>query len=219
VIQHHQSAPGGHLDGWLEARGAAWDVYRIDLKARSIGLREWSVIVSLGSERAAYDHTIPWLQREQELLLEATHAGVPVLGICFGAQLLAGVLGGNATRSHTPEIGWRSVRTEDDSLITPGPWFQWHFDTFTAPPGARLIADSGAGPQAYVVGRSLGVQFHPEVTPEIVETWVRDDRLELDTAGVDPDLLLEETYERADRNRAAAWELFDAFLARARAAD
>ena len=79
-----------------------------------------------------------------------------------------------------------------------------------------LTADSAAGPQAFTAGRSLGVQFHPEVTPEIMDAWVEVYRHELDQEGVDPDRLLDETYKRADDTRAAAWRLFDGFLARAR---
>jgi hypothetical protein len=110
------------------------------------------------------------------------------------------------------------VRSSDEALVPNGPWFQWHFDTFTVPPGADLIADSAIGPQAYTIGSSLGLQFHPEVTPEIMDSWVAAYRHELDQEGVDPDLLLEETYQRARDTRAAAWRLFDGFLARARRA-
>ena len=74
-----------------------------------------------------------------------------------------------------------------------GPWFQWHFDTFTLPPGAELLADSEAGVQAFAAGRSLGIQFHPEVTNEIMARWVEVYRHELDDDGVDPDDLMDET--------------------------
>jgi hypothetical protein len=104
-------------------------------------------------------------------------------------------------------------------MVPEGPWFQWHFDTFTVPPGAKLVADSPAGPQAYTIGRSLGVQFHPEVTPEIMNSWVAAYRHELDQEGVDPDRLLEDTYRRAADTRVAAWRLFDGFLTRQRGGD
>jgi GMP synthase-like glutamine amidotransferase len=172
------------------------------------------MIVSLGSEFAAFDDSIPWLEREKQLLVAATQADVPVLGICFGGQLLARVLGGRSYRGDVAEIGWLPVRSREPGLVPEGPWFQWHFDTFTPPPGARLLADSPIGPQAYVAGRSLGLQFHPEVTPEIMDAWVAVYRHELDAEGVDPDRLLEETNDRAERTRAAAWRLFDGFLAR-----
>jgi len=214
VIQHEQPTPGGYLNQWLEERGADQDVFHIDLEDREIEPREFDMIVSLGSEFAAFDDSIPWIEREKRLLLDATEADVPVLGICFGGQLLARVLGGRSFRGEQSEIGWLPVRTEEPSLVPAGPWFQWHFDTFTPPPGARLLADSPVGPQAYSVGRSLGVQFHPEVTPEIMDAWVAAYRHELDEEGVDPDRLLEETRRRAGDARMAAWRLFDRFLQR-----
>lgn len=216
VVQHEQPTPGGYVHQWLAERGADQDVYRIDVEDREIDPRDYGMIVSLGSEFAAFDDSIPWIEKETQLLLEASRADVPVLGICFGGQLLARVLGGRSFRAEIAEIGWLPVRSRDPGLLSDGPWFQWHFDTFTAPPGARLIADSVAGPQAYTVGRSLGVQFHPEVTPEIMEAWVRAYRHELDQEGVDSDLLLKETYDRAEATRVAAWRLFDGFLERAR---
>jgi GMP synthase-like glutamine amidotransferase len=219
ILQHEQPTPGGYVEQWLEERGAEQDVYRIDVEDREVAATDYEMIVSLGSEFAAFDDSIPWLEREKRLLLDAADADVPVLGICFGGQLLARLLGGTSFRGQIAEIGWLPVRSSDPQLISNGPWFQWHFDTFTAPPGSRLLADSVAGPQAYAIGRSLGVQFHPEVTPEIMDSWVEVYRHELDQEGVDPDRLLQETYDRAEETRAAAWQLFDGFLARARGAE
>ena len=215
VIQHEQPTPGGYVHAWLDDRGAEQDTYRIDEERREVDPRDYDLVVSLGSEFAAFDESIPWIGRERRLMDTAAAAEVPLLGVCFGGQLLARVLGGDAFRSEQSEIGWLPVRTNDPSLVPEGPWFQWHFDSFTLPPGAALVADSPAGPQAYTIGRSLGVQFHPEVTPEIMDAWVRVYRHELDREGVDPDRLLEETRERADVTRAAAWRLFDSFLERA----
>ncbi len=214
IIQHEQPTPGGYVHQWLEERDAEQDVYRIDVEEREVDPRDYQMIVSLGSEFAAFDDSVPWLDREKRLLERAAAEDVPVLGICFGGQLLARVLGGSSFRGEQSEIGWLPVRTEDPALVAEGPWFQWHFDTFTVPPGARLIANSDVGPQAYTIGRSLGLQFHPEVTPEIMDSWVAVYRHELDREGVDPDQLLEDTHRRAGASRAAAWRLFDSFLAR-----
>lgn len=214
VVQHEQPTPGGYVNQWLVDRGADEDVYRIDIEDREVNAADYDLIVSLGSEFAAFDDSIPWLDREKRLLLDASDRDVPVLGICFGGQLLARVLGGSSFKGEQSEIGWLPVRSTDHKLVPEGPWFQWHFDTFTPPPGARLIADSAVGPQAYLVGRSLGLQFHPEVTPQIMDAWVNAYRHELDEEGVDPDGLLEETNRLASRSRDAAWRLFDGFLER-----
>jgi GMP synthase-like glutamine amidotransferase len=216
VIQHDDDAPGGLVSAWLSERGADEDDYLIsaDGRGRDPDPRDYNLVISLGSEKSAYDDTVSWVGREQALLRDAVRADVPVLGICFGSQILARALGGQAMRAQQSELGWVPVRTRDLALVTEGPWFQWHYDTFTPPPGATLVADSPAGPQAYTVGRSLGIQFHPEVTNEIVGEWVSLGGDQLTRAGVDPDRLLAETREREAANRSAAWRLMDVFASR-----
>ncbi len=212
IIQHEEPTPPGLLGEWLEQQNAQVDVLRIDLEEKVPDPREYDMLASLGSEFAAFDDSIPFIHRESELFRRAAAEDVPVLGLCFGGQLLARVLGGKSFRADRSEIGWLKVRTKAPDLISEGPWFQWHFDSFTLPPGARLLADTEVGPQAYVAGRSLGLQFHPEVTPEIMESWVRAYRHELDGDGVDPDALLEETQRLAPAVRLRSERLFDHFL-------
>lgn len=215
VIQHEEPTPPGLITPWLEERGARVETLRIDEQdPRDLDPRDYGLIVSLGSEFGAYQDDLEWIAHEMDLLRAAMEADVPVLGVCFGGQLLARVLGGEVFRSEREEIGWLPVESRDSELVPEGPWFQWHFDSFTVPPGAEVVAENEAGPQAYVVGRSLGLQFHPEVTPEIMDSWVRAYRHELDEHGVDPDGLLEETHARAEQHRATARALLDTFLDR-----
>jgi GMP synthase-like glutamine amidotransferase len=212
ILQHEDPTPPGHVTDWLAEHGADVDIYRIDLEERRIDPSDYDLIVSLGSEFAAFDDTKPFVPREAELMEEAVREDVPVLGLCFGGQMLARVLGGEVFRGTETEIGWLPVDSRDPELVPSGPWFQWHFDTFTLPPGAQLIAESPVGPQAFVKGRSLGLQFHPEVTTEIMDDWVKVYRHELDGDGVDPDELLAETYRRADDSRRMAWQLLERYL-------
>lgn len=212
IIQHEEPTPPGLLGDWLERQNAQVDVLRIDLEEKVPDAREYDMLASLGSEYAAFDDSIPFIHRESELFRQAAADDVPVLGLCFGGQLLARVLGGKSFRAERSEIGWLPVRTMAPELISEGPWFQWHFDSFTLPPGAKLLADSEVGPQAYVAGRSLGLQFHPEVTPRIMDSWVRAYRHELDGDGVDPDALLEETHRLAPEVLLRSQRLFDHFL-------
>jgi GMP synthase-like glutamine amidotransferase len=212
ILQHEGPTPPGHVTEWLAEHDADVDTLRIDLEERRVDPTDYDLIVSLGSEFAAFDDTKAFVPREAELMREAVEADVPVLGLCFGGQMLARVLGADVYRSDTSEIGWLPVRSKDPDLMPDGPWFQWHFDTFTLPPGATLLAESDAGPQAFVAGRSLGLQFHPEVTTEMMDEWVRVYRHELDADGVDPDGLLDETKRIAVHARRNAWQLLERFL-------
>ncbi len=212
VIQHGEDGPGGHVSDWLAAHDARVEVFRIDVDGGDRDPGAYDLIVSLGSERAAYDDTVPWVPRELRILAAAADADVPVLGICFGSQLLARALGGEAMRAEKAEIGWISIETLEPSLVGEGPWLQWHYDTFTLPSAAKLLAESPAGPQAYTAGRSLGVQFHPEVTAEIVASWVSQDGDALRREGLDPARVLAETRERDAENRARALRLMDLFV-------
>jgi GMP synthase-like glutamine amidotransferase len=213
ILQHEQPTPAGLLLEWLSDRGIGVEHRRIDLE-EGLAVGDHDLIVSLGSEFAAFDDHIPWIPREASLLEEALRNEVPVLGLCFGAQLMTRVLGGRCYRADEAEIGWLPVRTTDADLLPEGPWFQWHFDSFELPPGATMLADSPLGPQAFLADRSLGVQFHPEVTPQIMDEWVRAYAHELDAEGVDPDALMRETLEQNRPNRERAWRLFDGWLAR-----
>ncbi|MFI1565421.1 type 1 glutamine amidotransferase [Streptomyces sp. NPDC020490] len=178
----------------------------------------WDLIVSLGAPWSVYDETAvgPWIEGELALLRKAHHLGVPVLGVCFGAQALATALGGSVAAASRPEIGWVEVDTDEPSLIGPGPWFQWHFDRCLLPPGAEEVARNSVCPQAFRLGRSLGVQFHPETTTGVVRRY-----LELGGAeqclrhGVDPGELLDRTRDLEPVARANARRLVDEFLDRA----
>lgn len=216
VVQHEESTPAGLLADWLDRQNAHVDLLRIDREERVPDPREYQLIAYLGSEFAAFDDSVPFVQRESELIRQAAKDDVPMLGLCFGGQLMARALGGVGFRAERPEIGWVRIRTQDPVLIQEGPWFEWHFDSFTLPPGAKLLADSEVGPQAFIAGRSLGLQFHPEVTPDIVGRWIRDYRDSADGAAddVDLDALLDESRRRAQVARLATMKLFDGFLER-----
>jgi GMP synthase-like glutamine amidotransferase len=214
VLEHEREAPAGLVNDWLDGHDAEVDLVRIGEGTGHALPHEYDLIVSLGSECSVRDEHLPWIARELELVRDAVAADVPVLGICFGSQLLAHALGGEVSRSPRPEIGWLDVHTDSPDLISAGPWLQWHFDTFSSPPGSLQLAHSEAGPQAFTYGRSLGVQFHPEIDLEIMSTWASLNRPELDQHGVDAEELLEQTCQLIDGARAASLRLFEAFYDR-----
>jgi GMP synthase-like glutamine amidotransferase len=160
----------------------------------------YDVIVPLGARWPVYDEALQrtWVGAEIQLVRDAADAGVAQLGVCFGGQLLAEAFGGEVGRSSAPEIGWYDVDTDNPDLVPGGPWFQWHFDRWTLPPGATEIARTANASQAFVLGRSLALQFHPEIDLKLLDLWLDDDRDgEVVGAGLSHNELRERTTELA----------------------
>ena len=162
--------------------------------------RGYDVIVPLGARWPVYDPALraSWVGAEMQLMRDAAGAGVALLGICFGGQLLAQAFGGAVERSPRPEIGWYDTSSTRPEIVPGGAWFQWHFDRWTLPPGAIELARTPDASQAFTLGRSLALQFHPEVDVALLETWISDDDIgELAAAGLNPADLLTRTTELA----------------------
>lgn len=149
----------------------------------------YDVVVPLGSRWGVND-AFPWMESEATMVREAHAAGVPTLGVCFGGQLIAHALGGSVTRSPAPEVGWFDVDASRTELVPSGPWFEWHFDRFTVPPGATEIARNSSASQAFLMGTTMGLQFHPEVDEGLLEMWLAGEgATELAALGLDADRL------------------------------
>jgi|CZKN01.1.fsa_nt_gi GMP synthase-like glutamine amidotransferase len=128
---------------------------------------------------------LPHLEREARWIAQAVEAGRPVLGVCLGAQLIAKALGASVYRNPVKEIGWFEIELTGEGAADPlfagvGPRetvFQWHGETFDLPPGARWLASSTACcHQAFRIGSSAyALQFHLEVTPEMIADWCSQD--------------------------------------------
>jgi len=213
-VQHQDDCPPGYVGQRLVDLGAHLEV--VDARqGRLPDPREFDLVVSLGSDDSAHDDTVPYLRQEWEVLETAVRAEVPVLGICFGAQLLSVVLGGSvAPLPDGPEIGWLTVRTDHPEIVDAGPWLIWHLDAMTVPPGAVSVAWTGRATQAFAAGRAVGLQFHPEVTIEAAQVWAAHYRDHLVGLGIDPDALLAEIRVRDSESRRRAHELTDRVLER-----
>ena len=154
-----------------------------------------------------------WIDDELGFLRRAHDAGVPVLGICFGGQALAAALGGKIIKAERPEVGWTLIETSRPGLIEPGPWFQWHSDRWVLPAGIRALATHRARRAGLHRGRSLGVQFHPELTSQMLDGWLSNGgRQHALALGIDPDQLVAETAARSAEARLRAKRLVSAFL-------
>ena len=221
VIEHDESGPAAGVGERLVEHGYQLDVFRVlDDQEDPVCMKpypdatSYDVVVVTGSRWSVTDtDTIgSWIGREVETVRAAHDAGVPVLGLCFGGQVLSAALGGEVMRVDTPEFGWHEVDTDLPDAIAPGPWFEWHYDGFTVPEGATEIARTAVSPQAFRIGRSVGTQFHPEITTEIVNLWISMDERALRAHGVDPAVMAARTEEEAVDNRARSDALVDWFL-------
>ncbi len=175
----------------------------------------YDVLVPLGARWPVYDEALrrTWVGAEMQLVRDAADAGVAVLGVCFGGQLLAQAFGGSVTRSAAPEIGWYDVESDNTDVVPGGPWFQWHFDRWTLPPGAVEIARTANSSQAFVLGRALALQFHPELDRALLELWLADDRDgETASVGSTHDELRSATTELEDSVRVRIRRLVRGFL-------
>jgi GMP synthase-like glutamine amidotransferase len=230
-IQHDHASPAGPIAERFIRRGFTVEYLQV-VPAESFGspnvpislppVGDFDVIVPMGSPWGVWeDERIGnWLLPELAWLKSAHDSGTPILGICFGGQLMARALGGSVSPAPSGEVGWTSILSDDESLIPVGPWFQWHFDRWTLPPRATEIARSTRASQAFVQGRTLALQFHPEILESALKTWLDDggnDQLRDD--GQDPQILMAMTARESPASAARAYALVDAFLDQISTAD
>ena len=183
--------------------------------------REWKslagvdLVLLLGSEWSVYSESnAREVAAEVDLVTTAMHRGVPVFGICYGAQLIAQALGGTVTRSQTPEVGWHAVSSATYPDLLAGTWLQWHYDVFTVPSNLTAVAVNDVGPQAMLGKRVFATQFHPEATLDIVTRWSADaGTAELAKLGIDAKHLCEISAEMVASRAPATTRLVDWFLA------
>lgn len=139
------------------------------------------VILVMGGPMNIHDEeSNPWLKIEKEYILSCINEKKVVIGVCLGAQLIASVLGAEVYKNKTSEIGWFPVKKEADGKLAFLPDFatvlHWHGDTFQLPAGASRIYSSDATEnQAFMYEKHvIGLQFHLEMTPEIVKSLAEE---------------------------------------------
>jgi len=159
----------------IDARTASFD--DIDPNAADL-------FVLLGSPNGVYDTHVPWIEAELAFTQRLLALSKPIMGICFGAQMLAAAYGSEVKPMGYRDTGWM---TNDDAVdeLWAGPWFRWHGDNFNLPHGAQKLASAGTSIQGFQVGNTVGMQFHPEVDVGIINGWVEINRESLTARNVD----------------------------------
>lgn len=183
LIQHVAFEGPGSIAAAVHDTGAALEIVRID-RDEDVPAPEavaaLAGLVVMGGPMGVHDD-LDWLERERTLLRAAVQSGLPVLGVCLGAQQLACALGGAVVAGPTPELGVGEVHLSAAAIAdtvfgpapSPLPCVHWHGDTFTLPEGAvRLAGNDAYENQAFRAGeRAYGLQFHVEVTASLVAHW------------------------------------------------
>jgi GMP synthase (glutamine-hydrolysing) len=197
VIRHVEIEDLGYLGEALEQNGVRFEYLDADALTGTEQHADAVGLIVLGGPMGAYETDgYPYLTHEIELIRHHIEQRRPVLGICLGAQLLAAAAGARVYPGvQGKEIGWAPVQLTEIGIGDPL-WagfsrsfntFHWHGDTFDTPPGAEVLARTDRYVQSFRLGsHAYGVQFHPEVVPAELDSWIRAYRLELERERLGP---------------------------------
>lgn len=182
IFRHVACEGPGYLGTFLENHNIPFEVICID-EGITVpqSLNDISGFIFMGGSMNVTD-SLQWISDEKKLIQNAINNNIPVMGICLGAQLMSAALGGDITHNSNMEIGWHKV--EKDKNNKNHEWlnqlpenfipFHWHADTFSIPEGVTVLLHSQCrNNQAFSINNSIALQFHLEMTTEMVKEWVR----------------------------------------------
>jgi GMP synthase-like glutamine amidotransferase len=225
AVEHQRDAGLGVFDETLAAAGAEVRTWRPSEEEVPSFFADAAIVLG-GAVHPDQESEHPWLAAEIAVIASLLELGMPVLGVCLGAQLLARAAGGEVRRLSQAEIGWRTVQA-DDAAATGDPIasglpatfasFQWHSYEALPPRGSVELARGGASLQAYRLpdAPAWGIQFHAEVTEEIVGRWLDGYATDPDAvaAGLEPEAVRRDTRALIEEQGRLGQALCERFLA------
>lgn len=187
IFRFSRTEGPGYFATFLDRQRIPWRIVALDAGEPVPATLEGIAGIGLMGGSMSVNDDLPWIAPLSSLLRDAVAGDVPVIGHCLGGQMLAKALGVAVARSPNVEIGWHDVEVEPTPHaaewfggMTRFPVFEWHNETFGLPPAATRVLTNGAcANQAYVIGNSIGLQGHIEMTRELVELWVEDGAADL----------------------------------------
>jgi GMP synthase (glutamine-hydrolysing) len=187
LLQHDRTQRPGFLLDYLNETGIPSVTFTPE-EGHDVprSARDFSGLVLLGSQHSVNDR-LPWIDKEVALVRDAMAADIPVLGHCFGGQLIAKSLGATVCRNAWANIGWSRLRVTPHARTLFGASeivaFNWHHETFSIPQGAhRTLFGEHCLNKAFSIGKHLAFQCHFEVTEDIVREWCSNANAELEAA-------------------------------------
>lgn len=191
VIKNAGLEGPGTIGEMLESDGYFLEI--ISAKRQKIPALDHSMVIILGAPQSANDD-LQYLKDELELIRTAAQKNIPTLGICLGSQLIAKAFGARVYPGPKKEIGFYHNILQDKTaksslfsgLSEPFTVFHWHGDTFEIPPGGQRLAYSDLYNQAFQYKSAVGVQFHLEVSSDMIQSWLDHTQENLNLPYLDP---------------------------------
>ena len=184
-FQHNHFEDLGFVGVWAKNNNFTTSVTRFDLKPELPSIENFDWLVIMGGAMGVHDtDQYPWIPEEIEFIKDAIHSGKIVIGVCLGSQMIASALGGLVYKNPEPEMGFWPINfskeAQKDNVFKHFPEnlevMHFHFDTFTLPEGAILMAKSTITPvQAFRFGKNVfGLQFHSELTETNLPVFIKE---------------------------------------------
>ena len=192
IFRHSPTEGPGYFATYLESRSIPWHLIAVDQgDPVPADPQQFGGLVFMGGPMSVNDD-LPWIPPVLQLIRRGIAFDVPVLGHCLGGQLISKAFGGTVARNPVKEIGWGEVLIADNPVARQwfGPGierfesFHWHGETFTIPRGAvRIMGNRYCENQGFVIGNSLGMQCHVEMTEELIKSWCETGADEISDSG------------------------------------